>query len=71
MHYVWSFIFKMHIGVIRPRIRVRNEISRFLRFLEFEYFPFGSSGSEPGFEQLSATAAQSIFQIFWSQTGSL
>ena len=22
-----------HIGVIRPRIRVRNEISRFLRFL--------------------------------------
>jgi hypothetical protein len=22
--------FKMHIGVIRPRIRVRNEISRFL-----------------------------------------
>ena len=24
---------KMHIGVIRPRIRVRNEISRFLKFL--------------------------------------
>ena len=33
MHYVRSLIFKMHIGVIRPRIRVRNEISRFLKFL--------------------------------------
>ena len=33
----------MHIGVIRPKIRVRNEISRFLEILEFEYFPFGST----------------------------
>ena len=24
---------KMHIGVIRPKIRLRNEISRFLKFL--------------------------------------
>ena len=61
---------KMHIGVIRPRIRVRNEISRFLEILEFEYFPFGFFGSDPGFEQLSATAAQSIFQIQKRQTGS-
>jgi hypothetical protein len=30
MHYVRSLYIKMHIGVIRPRIRVRNEISRFL-----------------------------------------
>ena len=62
---------KMHIGVIRPKIRLRNEISRFLEILEFEYFPFVSFGSDPGFEQLSATAAQSIFQIQKSQTGSL
>ena len=62
---------KMHIGVIRPRIRVRNEISRFLEILEFEYFPFGSFGSEPGFWQLLLTAAQSkraatLVQQAWS-----
>ena len=44
---------KMHIGVIRPRIRVRNEISRFLEILEFEYFPFVFFGSEPGFDHCS------------------
>ena len=71
MHYVRSFILKMHIGVIRPRIRVRNEISRFLEILEFEYFTFVSFGSDPGFEQLPPAAAQSIFQIQKSQTGSL
>ena len=71
MHYVRSFIKKMHIGVIRPRIRVRNEISRFLEILEFEYFPFASFGFDPGFEQWPPAAAQSIFQIQKSQTGSL
>ena len=39
--------------------------------VEFINFPFGSFGSEPGFEQWWPTTAQSIFQIFWSQTGSL
>ena len=62
---------KMHIGVIRPKIRLRNEISRFLEILEFEYFPFVSFGSDPGFEQLRCAAAQSIFQIQKRQTGSL
>ena len=33
MHYVKKKKGEKHIGVIRPRIRVRNEISRFLRFL--------------------------------------
>ena len=42
-----------------------------LEILEFEYFPFGSFGSDPGFEQWSPTAAQSIFQIQKGQTGSL
>ena len=37
MHYMLGVLFsKMHIGVIRPKIRVRNEISRFLEILEFE-----------------------------------
>ena len=71
MHYVRSFIFKMHIGVIRPKIRVRNEISRFLEILEFEYFPFASFGFDPGFEQLRCAAAQSIFQIKKMYSGSL
>ena len=71
MHYVRRFIFlKMHIGVIRPKIRVRNEM-RFLEILEFEYFPVTSFGFDPGFEQLLITAAQSISQIEKSQTGSL
>ena len=39
--------------------------------LEFINFPFVSFGSEPGFEQLLITAAQSIFQIQKRQTGSL
>ena len=42
-----------------------------LEILEFECFPFGPFGSDPGFEQLSRTAAQSIFQIQKGQTGSL
>jgi hypothetical protein len=46
----------LDIGVIpiRPRIRVRNDISRFLKFLilEFECFPFGPFGSDPGFEHI-------------------
>ena len=42
-----------------------------LEILEFEYFPFGSFGFDPGFEQWSPAAAQSIFQIEKSQTGSL
>ena len=42
-----------------------------LEILEFEYFPFGPFGSDPGFEQWSPTAAQSIFQIQKGQTGSL
>ena len=55
-----ALFLKMHIGVIRPKIRVRNEISRFLEILEFEYFPFVSFGSDPGFEQLLITAAQIV-----------
>ena len=42
-----------------------------LEILEFEYFPFGSFGFDPGFEQLRCAAAQSIFQIQKGQTGSL
>ena len=42
-----------------------------LEILEFEYFPFAPFGFDPGFEQLSRTAAQSIFQIQKGQTGSL
>ena len=54
MHYVRSFIPKMHIGVIRPRIRVRNEISRFLssgstaRSVLALLDPSPDSGSCPG-----------------------
>ena len=55
----------------RPNRVSDNEISRFLKFLEFECFPFVPFGFDPGFEQLSATAAQSIFQIQKGQTGSL
>ena len=51
---------KMHIGVIRPKIRVRNEISRFLEILEFEYFPFASFGFDPGFEQLQDSCSEHI-----------
>ena len=42
-----------------------------LEILEFECFPFVLFGSDPGFEQWSATAAQSIFQIQKGQPGSL
>ena len=66
-----ALFFKMHIGVIRPKIRVRNEISRFLEILEFEYFPVTSFGFDPGFEQLLVTAAQSIFQVEKTHLGSL
>ena len=66
-----ALFLKMHIGVIRPKIRVRNEISRFLEILEFEYFPFASFGFDPGFEQWPPAAAQSIFQIEKTHSGSL
>ena len=39
--------------------------------VEFEYFPFGPFGFDPGFEQLLLTAAQSIFHIQKGQMGSL
>ena len=66
MHYVYKSIRreKKTIGVIRPKIRVKNEISRFLKFLSSStlHFPFVSFGFDPGFEQWHY-AAQSIFQI--------
>ena len=51
------------MGVIRPKIRVKNEISRFLKFLAFEYFPFGPFGSDPGFEQL----LRAYFRSKWAK----
>ena len=59
-----------HTCHIRPNIRVKNEIS-ILEILEFEYFPFVSFGFDPGFEQWRCAAAQSIFQIEKTHSGSL
>ena len=61
---------KKHIGVIRPRIRVRNEISRFLRFLSSSTSRLPLLDLTPD-SSSPARAAQSIFQIQKGQTGSL
>ena len=73
MHYVRKKKKKIPIGVIRPKIRVKNEISRFFSsgFWVDRAIGVGSFGSEPGFEQLLITAAQSIFQIEKSHSASL
>ena len=74
---------KSLLGSYGQKIRVKNEISRFLKFLSsstsrlalLDLTPDpssgGSFGSDPGSEQWWPTTAQSIFQIQKSQTGSL
>ena len=78
MHYVKKKKGKKHIGVIRPRIRVRNEISRFLRFLSsstsrlplLDLTPDSSSGGPPLLRAYlrSKRAIQEVYELdppFW------
>ena len=46
---------KIPIGVMRPKNSGQKRDFAILEILEFEYFPFGPFGSDPGFEQWSCS----------------
>ena len=71
MHYVRSFMFKNAYWGHTAKNSGQKWDFAILEFWVDRAIGVGSFGSEPGFEQLRCAAAQSIFQIQKSQTGTL